>query len=455
MGGLLIRFREFVNRGGDRTSLAKKNIISSFGLKFFDIVLEFLLVPLSLTYLTQASYGIWLTIFSLINWFNFFDLGMSHGYRNKLTVALSENDLESAKKYTSTIYFTIGFISLSTLFIGLIIVPEINWQAILNTDDVSEDILASLMILLTIYFALNLTSKIISSVFLAKQMPFLSNIINTLTKLFILIGLSALVIFYGEENLIFYAGIFLICPLIILITISIYFFSGRYKNFKPTWKYFDKEIIRDLLGLGGKFFIIQIGVTMLFMSDNLIISHLLGPKEVTPYQITQKYFGIPLLLFTIVMTPFWSAITEAYAKKDFSWISNLIKKLNLGWLGICVMILIMLFVFYPFLNFWVGENIEVPFFLALQWAIFVLLQTHNQIYTYFLNGTGKLNLQMWTNIFTLALNIPLSIFFAKNLGFGSAGVIMATNISILLYLILRKIQYNKIINGKATGIWES
>ncbi|MFT4802458.1 MAG: hypothetical protein ACI93N_002236 [Flavobacteriaceae bacterium] len=36
---------------------------------------------------------------------------------------------------------------------------------------------------------------------------------------------------------------------------------------------------------------------------------------------------------------------------------------------------------------------------------------------------------------------------------GSAGVLLATNCSILFYIIIRQIQYKKIINKTAYGIW--
>lgn len=77
------------------------------------------------------------------------------------------------------------------------------------------------------------------------------------------------------------------------------------------------------------------------------------------------------------------------------------------------MVLIMFIFYNPVLKLWVGNKINIPVLLACQWAIFVILQTLNQIYTYFLNGTGKLALQMWSNLFTVILNIPLSIYFAK------------------------------------------
>ena len=70
-----------------RTLLIKKNTIGSFVLKFIVVALDFFIVPLTLSYLTQTNYGIWLTINSMIRWFNLFDLGISHGYRNKLSIA--------------------------------------------------------------------------------------------------------------------------------------------------------------------------------------------------------------------------------------------------------------------------------------------------------------------------------------------------------------------------------
>ena len=114
----------------------------------------------------------------------------------------------------------------------------------------------------------------------------------------------------------------------------------------------------------------------------------------------------------------------------------------------------MLFVSKPIYELWVGEDIIISYTLSLGWALFVILQMLNMIFTYFLNGIGKVKIQVYTAILSLLINIPLSIFFAKTLNLGTAGVIFATNISILIYVIFRSIQYTKIINGKANGIWD-
>jgi hypothetical protein len=47
----------------------------------------------------------------------------------------------------------------------------------------------------------------------------------------------------------------------------------------------------------------------------------------------------------------------------------------------------------------------------------------------------------------------LWVYFAKNLGFGVTGVMKATCVCVALGSIWVPIQYSKIINKKATGIW--
>jgi hypothetical protein len=62
-----------------RTVLIRKNIMGSIVLKIISLLFDFLIVPRSLTYITETNYGVWITINSIVNWFNLFDVGISHG----------------------------------------------------------------------------------------------------------------------------------------------------------------------------------------------------------------------------------------------------------------------------------------------------------------------------------------------------------------------------------------
>lgn len=77
----------------------------------------------------------------------------------------------------------------------------------------------------------------------------------------------------------------------------------------------------------------------------------------------------------------------------------------------------------------------------------------NNIFAYFINGVGKIKLQLVTAVISSIINIPLSIFLGRNMGMGINGVIAATIICLLLGTFLHPVQYYKIVTGKAKGIW--
>jgi len=56
-------------------------------------------------------------------------------------------------------------------------------------------------------------------------------------------------------------------------------------------------------------------------------------------------------------------------------------------------------------------------------------------------------------LFISILNIPLSIFLAENAGMGITGIMVSTDICLIIGSIWLPIQYLKIINHKAMGIW--
>ena len=205
--------------------------------------------------------------------------------------------------------------------------------------------------------------------------------------------------------------------------------------------------------LGFRFFIIQIAGLIIFTTDNLIITQIFTPADVTIYNIAFKYFNTLVLVFGVILTPFWSAYTEAFAKKEFEWIKRVMNQLIRIWMlfaGIIVLILLISPLAY---RLWVGSDIQIPQTLSVLMAIFAIITMWNNIYAYFVNGVGKIQLQLYSAVITGILNIPLSIIFAKNLHLGISGVILATIVCLSPSAIWSPIQYWKIVNQKAKGIW--
>jgi O-antigen/teichoic acid export membrane protein len=122
----------FITKGSQRSVKAKKNIIASFGIKGVSILIGLIKVPVILLYLDVEKYGVWLTIASIVDWVQYFDLGIGHGLRNKFAEALANNNKERAKKLVSTAYFYITLIFIGLTLLLLPLVYTLNWQNILN-----------------------------------------------------------------------------------------------------------------------------------------------------------------------------------------------------------------------------------------------------------------------------------------------------------------------------------
>lgn len=435
-----------------RTKNISKEILLSAFYKGGSILTSFLLVPLTIDFLDTTNYGIWLVITSFISWFTFFDIGLGQGLRNKFAEAKANNNMQLARAYISSAYFLISFISLGIFILFVIANFFINWTKVFNTDASLASDLSIIMLVVFGNFAINFIVKLITTIYTADQRPSMRGLIGLVSSI---ISLSVIYLLtqYSSSSLLNFAIIFSSIPVLVLIAFNIYSFNNKYKALKPSYKLFKYKYIKDIMGLGLKFFVIQIAAIILFSTDNFIITQLFSPAEVTPYNIAFKYFSVITMTFTIIVTPFWSAITDAYTKKDYVWLRKSMRSLNKLSVLFIVVTLILLYFADKFYYLWIGDKVQVPFLLSLFMAIYVIMRVLGQPFNHFVNGTGKIKIQLIFAIFGAIINIPLSIYFAKYLSLGISGVMLATIASNIIGLVLLPIQYNKIINKKATGIW--
>lgn len=443
---------DFFTIGNTRTLLAKKNIMASIGLKGISIIIGFLLVPITLNYLNPTKYGIWLTLSSVLGWFSFFDIGLGNGLRNKLAEAFAIKDFKLAKTYISTTYFILTLIIGVVFALFFIANPFLNWAHLLNTTPDMASELGWIALIVFTFFSLRFVLKLIGVIFTADQMPAYNNIFAPLASL-ISLGSIYIITKISYGSLLYISIAYSAAPVIVLTVASFYFFNGKYKAIKPSYVSVDFKYLKQLAGLGIKFFVLQISVIVIFSTDNMIITQVLGPSEVTPYNIAFQYFGIPIMAFSILLSPFWTAFTDAITKNDTKWIKKSINKLIRIWIIVIIGLIVMVLISNQFYAIWVGDKVQIPIMLSIFMGLYALIMTGSSIFVNFINGAGKIKLQMYYGIIALITNIPLSIFFARTLSMGSAGVMLGTCISLAPGFILGPMQYFKIINNKAVGIW--
>jgi O-antigen/teichoic acid export membrane protein len=153
----------------------------------------------------------------------------------------------------------------------------------------------------------------------------------------------------------------------------------------------------------------------------------------------------------IIIMPFWSAFTEAWVNNDLAWIKSSMEKLKLLWVLLSFVTITMLIFSDDIYRIWVGKGIVGSTNISIAMAGFIIINCWNSIFSQFLNGIGKIKLQFYSAIWGSILNIPLAVFLGKT--WGIPGVILSSVLLGGINMIWIIIQYNKIINHKANGIW--
>lgn len=421
-------------------------------LKGGNILISLLYVPLLINTLNTYNYGIWLTITSMIAWINLFDVGLGNGLRNNLSKALAEDNSLKANYLISTSYVVLIIFVLFLVAVFSVVNIFVNWSVILN---VSSEMNAELKIVVSIvfyFFSLQFTLKLINSVLLAFQRPALSSLIIFIGQLISFLIILISVNFFRIDSFIYLAYIISFVPVVILLLFSFYIFNYPLKKYKPMLKYYKYDYIFEIFNLGIKFFFLQIITIIIYQTNNIIIAHRLGQSSVTDYNIAYKYIGIISMIFTIVLTPFWSATTEAYYKGDFAWIKKTIINLNLIW-GLMIIVGAGLLFFADVIYyFWLGEKVKPNNTLLILIFIYFGIFMRYGIYGYILNGIGKVKLQLFITSIIAIFYVPTTLFFSKL--YGLNGIIISMIVFAIMNALWSHLQYNKIINMNAKGIWD-
>ena len=441
-----------LSSGNERSIKVKKNIYASFVIKGLNMGIGFILVPLTIKYLNPTKYGIWITLSSLITWISFFDVGLGNGLRNRFTEAIAKGEHELARVYISTTYAILSIIISGFLIIFYTINPFLNWGVILNAGDdlLLQAELSVLALIVFTFFCIGFVLQLITTILTADQQPAKASFFDFLSKVIALAFIFVLT--KTTSGSLLHLGVVLSgSPIVVLLLSSVWFYNKRYKSYKPSLKHIDFSKSKDLLNLGVKFFFIRIAAILLYSTNNIIISHLFGPAEVTPYSIAVTYFNILMLGFTIVVSPFWSAFTEAWVKNEIEWIKKAMQKL-IGFWGLLVFTgMIMLLGSKWIFSIWIGDKVIVAYSISILVVVWILITAWNGTFSQLLYAVGAIKIQSSLTLFVAIMNIPIAIYLGFKVGIEG---VLITNVALAaIQMWIYPVQYKKIINKTATGIW--
>lgn len=434
----------------DRSRYLYANIAASFLIKGWSAVVVLLLVPATLHCLGEYQNGIWLTISSLLLWIDNMDIGLGNGLRNKVAEYMAHDETERTRRLISSTFAMLTCIIIPVLLILLLLIAVSDPYGVLNAEPSKVSHLDQVLMVTVTLVCTSFIFKLIGNFYMGLQLPAVSNLLIALGQTLALVG-TYIVLWSGSHSLMHIALVNTATPLLVYLIAYPITFYYKYPQLRPAFSLINLKEAKEVVNMGAQFFIMQISSVVLFMTSNLLISKLFSPSMVTPYQITYRYFSVLLVAFTVICMPFWNATTDAYERNDIEWIRQATRKLRLMTIGILVMMMVMVVISPWVYDIWIGD-ITIDFRMSIVMATYIFILIYSMRYSYFINGIGKLRLQLIFTVSAAIIFIPLA-YLATQWTHNIIWFMVVMCLVNIPGLIINHIQFHKLINGKATGIW--
>ena len=400
-----------------------------------------------LKYLDSSEYGIWLAIFSTVTWINFFDLGVGNGLRNRLTMCFAKNNIIQAKKFigSALAFFFVILIILYLIFLTVSLF--IDFRVFFNAINYDAEYFFNVINIIFISIILDFFFKIVDSVSYSLQNSYIPKLRVLVKNLFFIVSFFFLITAeVTDEKLLNLSLIYLYTSLFVNLSFFIIIFFK--KKLLPSFNQISFKEFKPIGNMGLKFLIIQLSAIIIFSTDNFIIINYIGSEEVTQYNIIFKIFSITIIAQSFLNVPLWSAYTSKYESKNYIWIKNTFtKSIYYSVLLVFVSILI-LFLLKWILKIWLNDESYFEWPIALAFLFYTITRIWTSNFSTLFNGISKLNLQITCSLIGAIINIPLSIIFIKTFNLGSAGVILASTISILIFGLVAPFKLKTYLNEK-------
>lgn len=408
----------------------------------------FVSIPLLIKYFGETNYGLWVLVFALFQWVFSMDFGLASVLKTKIPVLIQENKIDEIKNYIKSTYKLTIVIS-CFIFIGFfVLVNLINLKSFLKIPEFTTEFVKNLFLINVFLFCLNFILNVQKSLFVAFLKGKYSEQSIAVNQILFLLVLISIIYFTpnlnNEQKLIWISLANGIVSLIINGFYTIYFFYLEKLNLKSNLEN-KNGFLRELIGLGLKYMIIQIGLLFVFTIDNYLLSNVFGPKEIVPYEIVNKLFQLPMMIIFAVLSPLWSMFAKDYGDKNYFALLSKFKKFNINFLGI-LFIIVLLGLSCPFIiSIWIHDKIIIPDNLILYISLVTALRIFVSFYSFFLYGVEKINNYIIILVISVVIKIPLTYYFI-HLDFGINSVILSTLFIMILWIIFIPLECYKILS---------
>lgn len=421
--------------GGSRRRIrrAVMTSASTMAARIVNSATVLVLVPLVVVYLGKEQYGVWATLWSLVAFLSFANLGIGNALVSLLARSDALGDEKNAAGLISSAFYV--FVGIALILGGAMALAadHVPWNTVFNVSSgplATEGGRAALVVVFL--FLLGIPIGAVSQIRLGFQEGYLSALFDACGSL---LSLAAVVVAIQlHASLPWLVAAVAGGPLV--TSIVNWAVAARSRPYiRPRIRLVNRAHAQLLLRSGGLFLALQFATVIGYSTDNFVAAQVLGPKAVTDYAVPSRLAFAGLSLLAMLSAPLWPAYAEALAKGDFVWVARILRR-SLLITGACALVAAIVFVAFgpSAIGAWSAGRVHPGFLLLLGLGCWIVLGTGGAAVAMVLNAAHIVSFQVICSLLMAFANLGLSIFLAQRIGV--AGLIWGTVISYALFVAL-------------------
>ena len=319
---------------------------SGYLLNALSVIINVLSVPISLAYFGAVRFGAMAVANSLLAYLSVTYFGIPNAVNVLAAKALDTTD---QLKVIIKSFLLIAMISALVLAAFIVMTLSPHWIDLLGKipEGVYEEVRGAIFVS-AILFIVNVPLSIFLHGFSARQKVHLLKTYNSVSSFLTFLSLLASVWLGG--TLVYYAFLRGVAVILVNIVAAVHLLTSMgvsARNLVSNVSQFltpsgNAEFsISSITRTSSRFFLVYLAGTIVWSTDNLVISHILGVEAVTPYTITFRLITMTYVMFSAFNEAISPAFSKTYSTGDYQWIEKVYNKMiiilpvlgGLVWIG--------------------------------------------------------------------------------------------------------------------------
>ncbi len=324
------------------------------------LIVSFLHTPALIRYFDgEVMPGVWYTLLSLLLWLLNLDLGVSSALRTYLTRAVASGDDEEIRRTLSAGVGALGGLTLLLSALGILFVSLGDLYVLFGIDRATvppEKLTLSAALILggiLLRFFLGSVTAALYALQYAAVNHALTLSASIMQLLYVLVASPS----DPADGLVRLAVVYALSINLPLLAAGGALLLTRLRTYRPHPAFIDRPHLRRMLGIGASYFACQLLYAILVNTDMLFISAIFGAAETTPYAIGHKLTATVATVLVPVLSPVWSAVTHADARRDMAYLRLTRRRLCRVMLAAVGLQIVVALLWPVALRLWLGADI--------------------------------------------------------------------------------------------------